>query len=234
MKKKVQDLLGSVIISCQAYEDTPLYGSANMKIMAESAKLGGARAVRSCWPQDIRAIKEVEGLTVIGINKVLDPKRSMDDLDYIFITPTFESAKAIVEAGCDVLALDARLLPERGEKELLALLQQIHDAWPDLPVMADCGTYEDGVFAAKSGYVDIVASTLSGLKVHHDGPDTEIVRRWKQAFDTPINGEGNVWELKDVDALVEAGADMITIGTAVTRPHLITKRFLARNARDRG
>ena len=49
-----------------------------------------------------------------------------------------------------------------------------------------------------------------------------------------INGEGNVWELKDVDALVEAGADMITIGTAVTRPHLITKRFLARNARDRG
>ena len=46
MKKKVQDLLGSVIISCQAYEDTPLYGSANMKIMAESAKLGGARAGR--------------------------------------------------------------------------------------------------------------------------------------------------------------------------------------------
>lgn len=233
MKEIVKNLIGTVVISCQAYEDTPLYGSQNMKIMAESAKLGGAIAVRSCWPQDIKAIKEIPGLTVIGINKVLDPKRSMDDLDYVFITPTFESAKAIVEAGCDILALDARLFPDRGKEELTALLKQIHDTWPELPVMADCATFEEGVFAAETGYVDIVSSTLSGLHVKRSGPDTEIVKQWKKAISLPINGEGNVWELKDIDDLVEAGADMITIGTAITRPHLITKRFIARNTQDR-
>jgi len=234
VKKAVEKLLGTIVVSCQAYEDTPLYGAQNMKLMAESAKVGGAVGVRSCWPQDIRAIKEIPDLVVVGINKVLDPRRPMSDLDYIFITPTFESAAAVVEAGCDVLALDARLMPERGEKELTDLLARIHDAWPDMPVMADCATYEEGVFAAKSGYVDIVASTLSGLKVHRDGPDTEIVRKWKKAFDVPVNGEGNVWELKDVDALIDAGADMITIGTAITRPQNITRRFIDRNAKDRG
>ena len=33
MKEVVKKLLGQVIISCQAYVDTPLYGRENMKIM---------------------------------------------------------------------------------------------------------------------------------------------------------------------------------------------------------
>ena len=57
MHKIVEKLLNGVVISCQAYEDTPLYGSQYMAAMAKSAQMGGADGLRACWPQDIRAVK---------------------------------------------------------------------------------------------------------------------------------------------------------------------------------
>lgn len=89
MKPKVQACLSQLIVSCQAYEDTPLYGAETMKKMVQSAMLGGAQAVRCCWPQDIRAARSLsEKLIIIGINKVM-PKGEKK-LDDVFITPTFE------------------------------------------------------------------------------------------------------------------------------------------------
>ena len=187
--------------------------------------LGGAQAVRCCWPQDIRAARSLsEKLIIIGINKVM-PKGE-EKLDDVFITPTFEKAREVVEAGADILALDTRITAKRGKTELLALLHEIHEAYPHIAVMADCATYEECRFCAESGCVDILSTTLSGLVNPIEGPDTELVRRLKQDFTLPVNAEGRIWELKDIDAVVEAGADMITIGTAITRPHLITERFL--------
>lgn len=159
-----------------------------------------------------------------GINKVM-PKGEKK-LDDVFITPTFEKAREVVEAGADILALDTRITTKRGKAELLALLHEIHETYPHIAVMADCATYEECRFCAESGCVDILSTTLSGLVNPIEGPDTELVRRLKQDFTLPVNAEGRIWELKDIDAVVEAGADMITIGTAITRPHLITERFL--------
>ena len=72
MKTCVNACLGQLIVSCQAYEDTPLYGAENMKRMVQSAMLGGAKVVRCCWPQDIRAARSLSpDLIIIGINKVM-------------------------------------------------------------------------------------------------------------------------------------------------------------------
>ena len=72
MKPKVQACLGQLIVSCQAYEDTPLYGAETIEKMVQSAMLGGAQAVRCCWLQDIRAARSLsEKLIIIGINKVM-------------------------------------------------------------------------------------------------------------------------------------------------------------------
>ena len=106
MHKTVEKLIGGVVISCQAYEATPLYGSQYMVAMALSAQLGGASGLRACWPQDVKAVKEACSLPVIGINKKFGDGNPLDE---IFITPTFESAKAIIEAGCDILALDCTI-----------------------------------------------------------------------------------------------------------------------------
>lgn len=227
MKDIVRRCLGKVIISCQAYEDTPLYGAQYMKAMAQCALKGGAEVIRACWKQDIAAIRSLGDFPIIGLNKVIDPDKR--DQDYIIITPTLESAREVIEAGCDILALDCTLRPCRGKKELLKLLQAIHAEYPQTALMADIDTLEEGLYAASTGLIDIVSTTLSGRHYPGTGPDIELVRQLKQQIDLPVNAEGRIWELKDLKDVLDAGADMTTIGTAVTRPHLITERFVQYN-----
>ena len=217
MKPVVERLLGKTIISVQAYEDTPLYGPENMRTMAQSVLLGGADGLRACWPQDIRAIRAVTDKPIVGIFKDFGDG---DPLDTVFITPTVEEAAAVIEAGADILGVDCTIRPSRGLEELKRLLGGIRERYPDIAIMADLATLEEGVAVAKTGLVDIISSTLSGytrqsLSRKSDRPDVELV-----------NGEGRIWELADLEAVLEAGADMVTIGSAVTRPHEITKRFV--------
>lgn len=229
MKPVVEKLLGKTIISVQAYEDTPLYGAENMRVMAESVLLGGAEGIRACWPQDIRAIREVTDKPIVGIFKDFGDG---DPLDTVFITPTVEQACQVIEAGADVLGVDCTIRPTRGLEELKRLLGGIRDKYPDIAIMADLATLEEGIAVAETGMVDIISSTLSGytrqsLSRKSDKPDVELVRQLKAAVDLPVNGEGRIWELADLEAVLAAGADMITIGSAVTRPHEITKRFVS-------
>ena len=228
MKPVVERLLGKTIISVQAYEDTPLYGPENMRTMAQSVLLGGAEGLRACWPQDIRAIREVTDVPIVGIYKDFGDG---DPLDTVFITPTVEQAAQVVEAGADIVGVDCTIRPSRGLEELKRLLEGIREKYPDVAIMADLSTLEEGIAVAKTGLVDIISSTLSGytrqsLDRKSDWPDVELVRRLKQEVDLPVNGEGRIWELADLEAVLDAGADMVTIGSAVTRPHEIAKRFV--------
>ena len=98
--------------------------------------------------------------------------------------------------------------------------------------MADLATMEEGVAVAGTGLVDIISTTLSGytrssLDRKGEKPDVRLIRELKKAVHLPVNGEGHIWELADLEAVLDAGADMVTIGSAVTRPHLITERFVA-------
>lgn len=232
MHESVKKLLNGLIVSCQAYEDTPLYGADNMKRMAQCAIMGGASGLRACWPQDIKAIRSVTDLPIIGINKKFGDG---DPLDDIFITPTLESATAIIEAGADIIAVDCTIRPNRGFDELCALLKAIHETHPNIAIMADLATVEEAIKVAETGYIDIISTTLSGytrqsMENHSDGPNIDMIKEIKAKTNLPVNGEGRVWELNDLQAMLDAGADMVTIGTAVTRPHLITQRFVEFNS----
>lgn len=235
MKPVVERLLGKTIISVQAYEDTPLYGPENMRTMAQSVLLGGAEGLRACWPQDIQAIRAVTDVPIVGIFKDFGEG---DPLDTVFITPTVAEAVQVIEAGADVVGVDCTIRPSRGLEELKRLLGGIREKYPDIAIMADLATLEEGIAVAKTGLVDIISSTLSGytrqsLDRKSDKPDVELVRRLKQEVDLPVNGEGRIWELADLEAVLEAGADMVTIGSAVTRPHEIAKRFVTGQRRWR-
>lgn len=203
-----------------------------MKVMAQSALLGGAAGIRACWPQDVRAIRELGDFPIIGINKIIDP--SLDQKDYIFITPTLESASAVIKAGCDIVALDCTLRPFRGKQALYDLLKSIKDKYPNIALMADIRSLEEGVFAAETGLVDIVATTLSSSAMPEPKVDYALVKELKKRINVPINAEGAIWGLDDLRSVIESGADMVTIGTAVTRPHLITERFVDFNDKLRG
>ena len=236
MKPAVERLLGKTIISVQAYEDTPLYGPENMRVMAQSVLLGGADGLRACWPQDIRAIREITDKPIVGIYKDFGDG---DPLDTVFITPTLEQASEVIEAGADILGVDCTIRPSRGFSELKDLLMAIREKYPDTAIMADLATLEEGIAVAETGLVDIISSTLSGYtrqsldRASSGKPDYRLVRELKQAVGLPVNGEGRIWEVGDLEEMLAAGADMVTIGSAVTRPHEITKRFVSCNRRWR-
>ena len=210
MKEVVEKLMGKVIVSCQAYEDTPLYGAENMKTMARSVLMGGAEAIRACWPQDIKAIRSLGDFPIIGLNKVLDPNR--EDFDYVYITPTFESAKSVIEAGCDVLALDCTLR-YRSREELYDLLKEIREAYPDIAIMADCETLEeamkiaDASVEAGADILEVGTPLLLGEGVH-------AIRAIRKKYpDKPIVADVKIMDAGYAEAKMcaEAGADYVCV-----------------------
>lgn len=229
MKKNVERLIGGLIVSCQAYENTPSYGSDYMRMFARCALEGGAVGIRACWRDNISAIRQLGDFPIIGINKEFDGNGEPDvSVPQVFITPSYESAREAILAGADIIALDCNSYPFRPFHELCALLQRIREDFPDVAIMADLITAEEGIRLAETGLADILSTTLSGLNPEkkNDDPDYEMIRRLKAATSLPVNAEGGIWEPAQYEKCLEAGADMVTIGTAITRPHLITARFV--------
>ena len=106
-KEILDKIKGGLIVSCQALASEPLYDSYIMSKMALAAKLGGAVGIRANTVVDIKAIKEKVDLPLIGIIK-----QEYDDSD-VYITPTMKEVDALVETGCEIIAIDAtnRLRP---------------------------------------------------------------------------------------------------------------------------
>lgn len=219
-----QDLIarlkGRLIVSCQAREESPLCGPAFMAAMARCAEIGGAAGIRANGPDNIKAIKEVVGLPVIGIYKIICPDSEA------YITPTFEAAKQVADAGADIIAFDATLRPHARGLSAHDLIAQIKEL--GLPVMADVSTCEEGVAAAEAG-ADIVATTMSGYTPYSrqvEGPDFELISELVQAVHVPVIAEGRIWTPDQAKKAIDLGAHAVVVGTAITRPEIITERFV--------
>jgi N-acylglucosamine-6-phosphate 2-epimerase len=73
---------------------------------------------------------------------------------------------------------------------------------------------------ALSGYT-------SNCQVDMDKPDYILLYELIKNFpDVLIMAEGRYWEKDDVKKAFDMGANNVVIGTAITRPHLITKRYV--------
>ena len=215
----------SLAVSCQARADNPLHGPVFMAAMAQAAEQGGALALRANGPADIAAIRAVSALPIIGILK------RWDDRFPVYITPDFASAEAIAAAGADIIAIDATDRPRDGEP-LDRLIGRIRDELGK-PVFADCATLEDGVRAAALG-ASYIATTLSGYTPETEarkalGPDIALIAALARAVSVPIIAEGRFELPEQLEIAFEAGAHAVVIGTAITNPREITRRF-ARHA----
>lgn len=216
-----------LIVSAQALEDEPLHGGDTMAKMAIAARSAGAIGIRTNGVHDIRAIKAAVELPVIGLIK-----RTIPGSD-VFITPTAEEVAAIADAGAEIVAMDATDREGRLEKaaELFALAHR-----RGMAVMADVSTYEEGVAAARLG-ADFVGTTLSGYtpySARQEGPDLELIRRLSADLDVPLVAEGRIWTPEEAVAALDAGADYVVVGSAITRPQLIAARYVAAIRRKLG
>lgn len=211
-----------LIVSCQALEDEPLHGSIHMAKMSLAAQQGGAAAIRANSVEDIAAIKETIDLPVIGLIK-----RDYPDSP-IFITATQKEVKALMEVKADVIALDATDRKRPNGEKLMDLIAYIKENSESL-IMADISTAKEAEEAALLG-VDMVATTLSGYTTYTADrlkPDIALIKEIHQKVDIPIIAEGHIQTPAEAIQALDAGAHAVVVGTAITRPQIITERFIA-------
>ena len=224
-KQKVTDILPrGLLVSCQALPEEPLHSSYIMSRMAYAAFLGGAVGIRAGGPADIQAIKQTVSLPIIGIQK-----RVYEDSE-VFITPSWVEARAVADAGAEIIAIDATDRPRPGGITLAALVQRIRAAYPAVYLMADVSAFPEARQAEALGF-DLIGSTLAGYTADTKGlplPDVPLIAQMSRELSTPIIAEGGIWTLEQLDAVMEAGAYGVVVGSAITRPREITKRFFDR------
>ena len=211
---------GKLIVSCQALPDESLCSPFIMGRMALAAKEGGACAIRAQGVDDIREIKKVTGLPVIGLIK-----RNYEDSP-IYITPTMAEVEALIAAECEMIALDMTNRRRPADEKAEDLLKHIHEA--GRLALADISTYDEGIAAAKMG-ADAVSTTLSGYTPYSpqlEGPDAELVARLSKELSVPVFAEGRINVPADVSRVMSAGAYAPIVGSAITRPQLITAKFV--------
>ena len=214
-----------LIISSQALEGNPLRNSETLAIMAEAAAIGGASAIRANGVSDIAAIRRRVSVPIIGIDK------RKDESGRTVITPNFDGAKAIAQAGADIIAMDVTDYPSAIREDSRTLIRRIHEEL-GLLVMADISTAEEAKKAADMG-VDAVSTTLAGYipgALHTDDelymPNFALIEEIA-AMKLPcvLVAEGRIWERADLAKAFSLGAEAVVIGKAVTNPMAITRYF---------
>lgn len=212
---------GSLIVSCQALKEEPLFSSFIMGRMALAAKEGGAKAIRAQGIDDIIEIKKITNMPIIGLIK-----KSYRDSD-IYITPTMNEVKALVDSKCcEMIALDVTNRKRPNEEDVKDLINYIHQN--NILVMADISTYEEGIEAERLG-VDCVSTTLSGYTSYsrqEKGPDLDLVKSLSNNLKIPVIAEGRIHSPYDLKKAYEYGAYSAVVGGAITRPKEITERFV--------
>lgn len=211
-----------LIVSCQALPEEPLHSSFFMGRMAYAAMLGGARGIRANSVEDIREIKKTVDIPIIGIIK------SVYSGSDVFITPTAKEIDALYQEGVDMIALDATNRVRPDGKTISEVFPMIRASYPNQLFMADCSTYEEAKEAYALGF-DCLGTTLSGYTDYTQGtslPNVELIDRLVEDFPIPIIAEGGIWTPEQLEQVFEVGAYSAVVGTAITRPMDITKRFV--------
>ena len=217
-----------LIVSSQALDGNPMLDTEKLASMAEAAAIGGAVALRVNGADVVaNLVKRVNG-PIIGINKV------KDETGRTVITPSFELAKEVVDAGASIVALDATFYPSSLKEDLKTLISRIHLELGAM-VMADISTADEAEAASVAG-ADAVSTTLAGYipgALHSDDelytPNFEIIKEIaSRKLPLTLVAEGRFWKPEDVAKAYSLGADAVVIGKAITNPMATTRYFIAR------
>jgi N-acylglucosamine-6-phosphate 2-epimerase len=216
----LQALRGGLIVSCQASEGDPLDDLDTLTRMATSVLHGGAAGLRAEGVARIAAFRRITQLPIIGIIKAYDANGD------VYITPDFRSAKAVSDAGADIIALDCTARRLSAVEPWPELISRIH-AELNRPVLADIATLEDALAAERAG-ADAVATTLYGYTTETANIRTvswPLVQSLIEHLTIPVFVEGHITRPEEVRTALGMGATAVVVGSAITRPETITARF---------
>ncbi len=212
-------LRNGLIVSCQASPGSPLANRGLMSYMAEAAEAGGAVAIRAEGLRDISEIRKVVSIPIIGLIKSKNPNTP------VIITPLLEDVYALLEAGSDLIAVDATLRKRLHGALGLEFVAQAKMAGAQ--VLADIDDLNSALESEKSGAV-AVCTTLAGYTCDlvPEFPDIDLVKSCSSHCAVPVIAEGRYHSPELVKQAFDAGAWSVCVGSAITDPWLTTKRFI--------
>ncbi len=224
-KELIEKIRGKLIVSCQALPHEPLYTEKGgvMPLLAKAAQEGGACGIRANSVRDIKEIKEMVDLPVIGIIKIDYPGYEA------YITPTMKEVDELVSVNCDIIAIDCTKNTRPGNKDATKFIKEIKEKYPNQLLMADCAELDEVLAASEAG-IDFVGTTLAGYtktSVKTEGPNFELIKEIVEKCKTPLIAEGKIHTPEQAKKVYDLGATSIVVGGAITRPKEITERFVA-------
>jgi len=223
MANLIEKLKNGVIVLCHAEGDEPFNFPDYIAAFAKAAEMGGAVGIRVQGFDNIKSVRSTVKLPIIGITR-----GSYDD-GWALITPDVSDVNNLISAGADIVALDVtqRFRPNGMDGfEFLELLRKRYR----IPLIADVSTYIEGVRAAELG-ADMIATTLSGYTQYtedraDDFPDFNLIERLTAEVHIPVIAEGRIWSPSEAAHALKCGAYAVVVGSAITRPRVITQRFV--------
>jgi N-acylglucosamine-6-phosphate 2-epimerase len=203
-----------LIVSVQAPLGSPMRDPDVIASMAEASLRNGAVGVRLESPEHIGAVRRrcPEAL-IIGLWKCTFPDSS------VYITPGWSEIKAVWSAGADVIALDATERVRPGGQSLADLIQRARQELK-APLMADVDSVQNGLTAAALG-CEWIGTTLYGYTEttsDRTPPGLELLPDLRRALEPSVRliCEGGIASPGVAQAALNAGADNVVVGTAIT------------------
>lgn len=212
-------LRNGLIVSCQASPGSPLANRDLMSYMAEAAEAGGAVAIRAEGLRDISEIKKAVSIPIIGLIKLKSENTP------VVITPLLEHVYQLMEAGADLIAVDATLRKRVDGtlgNDFVAQAKAV-----GAKTLADIDDLESAIAAEKSGAIAVL-TTLSGYTKGQvpELPDLDLIKSCSTHCAVPVIAEGRFNSPELVSQAFDAGAWSVCVGSAITDPWLSTKRFI--------
>ena len=215
---------GKLVVSCQAEGESPFNTPEGVLQFAQTAIMGGASAIRSQGLEKTKAIIDGVSIPVVGLIK-----GEFED-GFVKITGSFEEVEQLVKIGTDIIAIDGtfRLREGMTGPEFIKEVKQRFNCI----VMADIATEEEAKACHEAG-ADCVSTTLAGytpntVQNKTEGPNygllQNVIDQLPKGY--PVFAEGRFNTPQDAAKAIEMGAWGVVVGTAITRPHVVTEWFV--------
>lgn len=217
----IKSLKNGIIVSCQSEGEDPFNHPEYVALFAKAAEMGGAIGIRTEGIEKLKAIKKSTNLPVIGLVK------SKYEDGYVKITGSVKDVESLIEAGTDIVAIDGTFRKREGMTGP-EMIRQIKNKYGCL-VLADIATFDEAL-ACESAGADCISTTLNGYTPYcqaiDNRPDFDLIEKLAKVLNIPLFAEGRINTPKDASIAMDLGAYAVIVGTAITRPRVITQWYV--------
>jgi N-acylglucosamine-6-phosphate 2-epimerase len=221
-KEIISKLKYGLIVSCQAEGDSPFNSPEGVMMFAKAAIAGGAVGIRSEGIEKTKMILNTLDVPVIGLIK------SQFDDGSVRITGSFSDVDDLSSIRCPIIAVDGTFRKRDGltGPEFIHRIKSEIDAL----IMADIAKDDEAIECEKAG-ADFISTTLNGytletLKDKTHSPNFQLVKSLTKKVEIPLIAEGRINNPADAKKMIDLGAFAVVVGTAITRPQIITSWYV--------